>query len=47
MEAESYQKIAAQIGIPPEEILFLTDIEKGVDFLLISMKSWLLGHPYI
>lgn len=28
-ESESYRTIARQIGISPDRILFLTDIEKG------------------
>lgn len=30
-EAESYRKIAAEIGLPPENILFLSDIEEELD----------------
>lgn len=42
-EADSYRRIAADIGIAPQEILFLSDIERELDAARAAgMQSWQL-----
>ena len=45
-EAESYRKIAAEFGLPPAEILFLSDIVAELDAALTAgMKTGLVVRP--
>ncbi len=41
-EAESYVRIATEIGVIPSDILFFTDITKGIfTYLLNLFISWM------
>uniref|UniRef100_A0A914UP65 Enolase-phosphatase E1 n=1 Tax=Plectus sambesii TaxID=2011161 RepID=A0A914UP65_9BILA len=43
-EADSYRKIAADMGIDPDEILFLTDVERGVKHLCVPYRPLALSE---